>query len=101
VACRSKTKQALAIVVVLVLQRMQGIHPMAMSVSIRLPENIGKALDELAQATERSRTYLIVKALETYLEEYADYLIALERWRDKDDPIISSAEMRKRLARKS
>jgi len=74
---------------------------MAQSVSVRLPGHVARALDELAGATDRSRTYLIVKALETYLEEYADYLIALERWRDKDDPIISSAEMRKRLARKS
>ena len=32
-----------------------------------------------------------------YLHEYADYLIALERQRDKDDLILSADEMRKRL----
>jgi RHH-type rel operon transcriptional repressor/antitoxin RelB len=96
-----RPKKALAFTVMLVLQRMQGFHCMAMSVSVRLPGGIAKALDDLAEATERSRTYLIVKALEEYLDEYADYLIALERWRDKNDPIISSAEMRKRLARKN
>ncbi len=74
---------------------------MAVSLSVRLPENTAKALDELANATERSKTYLIRKALEAYLEEYADYQVALDRLRDKDDPVISAAELRKRLGRKN
>jgi len=73
---------------------------MPISISVRLPESTAKALDELASATERSRTYLILKALETYLAEYADYQVALDRLRDKDDPVISAAELRKRLGRK-
>ncbi len=74
---------------------------MAVSISVRLPESTAKALDELANATERSRTYLILRALETYLAEYADYQVALDRLRDKDDPVISAAELRKRLGRKN
>ena len=74
---------------------------MAVSISLRLPEAIAKALDELASATERSRTYLIRKALEAYMAEYADYQVALDRLKDKDDPVISSAELRKRLGRKN
>ncbi len=70
-----------------------------MLISVRLPESTVKALDDLARATERSRTYLILKALETYLGEYADYQVAIDRLRDKDDPVISSAELRKRLGR--
>ena len=31
------------------------------------------------------------------MAEYADYQVALDRLRDKDDPVISSAELRKRL----
>lgn len=73
---------------------------MAVSVSVRLPESIAKALEELASATERSKTYLIRKALEAYLAEYADYQVALDRLRDKDDPVISAADLRKRLGRK-
>lgn len=73
---------------------------MPVPVSVRLPERTAKALDELASATERSRTYLIVKALEAYLAEAADYQVALDRLRDKDDPVVSSAELRKRLGRK-
>jgi len=74
---------------------------MPVSISLRLPEAIAKALDELASATERSRTYLIRKALEAYMAEYADYQVALDRLRDKDDPVISAAELRKRLGRKN
>ena len=73
---------------------------MAVSVSIRLPERTAKALEELASATERSKTYVIRKALEAYLAEYADYQVALDRLRDKDDPVISAADLRKRLGRK-
>ena len=73
---------------------------MAVSVSIRLPESTAKALEELASATERSKTYVIRKALEAYLAEYADYQVALDRLRDKDDPVISAADLRKRLGRK-
>jgi len=74
---------------------------MPISVSVRLPNNTAKALDELARTTERSKTYLIIKALETYLAEYADYQVALDRLRDKDDPVVSATELRKRLGRKN
>lgn len=73
---------------------------MPVSVSLRLPAKTAKVLDALASATDRSRTYLIVKALEAYLAEAADYQVALDRLRDKDDPVISAAELRRRLARK-
>ena len=73
---------------------------MPVSVSVRLPENVAKDLDEVAIATDRPKTYLIIKALETFLSEYADYQVALDRLRDKDDPIISSAELRNRLSSK-
>jgi RHH-type rel operon transcriptional repressor/antitoxin RelB len=67
---------------------------MSTTVSFRLADEIVRELDELAVALERSKTYIIRKALESYLQEYADYLLALERLRDKDDEIISSDEMR-------
>lgn len=73
---------------------------MPVSISLRLSDTTAKALDELASATERSRTYLIRKALEAYMMECADYQVALGRSRDKDDPVISSAELQKRLGRK-
>jgi RHH-type rel operon transcriptional repressor/antitoxin RelB len=70
---------------------------MSILISLRLPENIVSQLEAVADNTDRSRSYLIKKAIEKYLEEYADYQIALDRLHDKDDKIISSKEMRKRL----
>lgn len=70
---------------------------MPTSISLRLPDETARALEDLARATDRPKSYLIVKALEAYLAESADYQVALDRLRDKDDPLISSSELRKRL----
>ena len=67
---------------------------MATSITVRVPDNLVDQLDELAVSLDRSRAYLVKKAMELYLSEYADYLIALERLRDKDDDILSSQEMK-------
>ena len=73
---------------------------MVNSISVRLADETARALEDLAKATDRPKTYFVEKALESYLAEYADYQVALDRLRDKDDPIVSSAEMRKRIARR-
>jgi len=70
---------------------------MSHAISVRLPDDLTKTLEALAEAIDRPKTYLIKKAIETYLEEYADYQIALDRLRDKDDAILTGAELRKRL----
>ncbi len=66
---------------------------MSDTVSVRLPEDIAKRLDELAKSLDRSKTYIVTKALREYLEEYEDYLIALNRLNDKNDRIISEKEL--------
>lgn len=71
---------------------------MSTAVSIRLSDEIAHELEGLAMTIERSKTYIIRKAIESYLREYADYLVAIERLNDKDDEIISSDETRNRLA---
>jgi len=71
---------------------------MSNAVSVRLPAEIVRELENLANTTERPKTYIIRKAIESYLQESADYLIALERLNDKDDEIISNEEMREGLA---
>jgi RHH-type transcriptional regulator, rel operon repressor / antitoxin RelB len=71
---------------------------MSTAISVRLKEKTARALERLARATDRPKTYFIEKALESYLAEQADYQIALDRLKDKDDPVISSAELRKRFA---
>lgn len=74
---------------------------MSSSVSVRLKDRTARALDRLSKQTDRPRTYFIEKALESYLEEYADYQVALDRLRNKEDPVVSSAELKKRIGRQS
>jgi len=70
---------------------------MATSISLRLPENLAEKLEGIAKTTERSRSYLIRKAVEEYIEEFEDAQIALQRLHDDDDKVISGKELRKRL----
>jgi len=73
---------------------------MSRPISLRLPDRTAQHLEELARATDRPKTYFIEKALESYLAEYADYQVALDRLRDKDDPVIPAGDLKKRVARK-
>jgi len=82
---------------ILVIHCITPVRYMSTAVSIRLPDKMADDLEELASSIDRSKTYVIKKAIEVYLEEYSDYLIALERLRDKDDEIITAEDMRDRL----
>ncbi len=70
---------------------------MSIAVSIRLPEIIAKELNHIAEETERPRSFHVQKALESYIDDFADVQIALDRLRDQKDPVVSSREMRKSL----
>ncbi len=70
---------------------------MSSTISIRLPEEVADLLDKVAEETERSRSFHVQKAVLKYLEEFADAQIALDRLRDKDDPVITTAELRATL----
>jgi len=65
--------------------------------SLRLPEDLAKRLEDLAKSIDRPKTYIIKKALQEYFDEYEDYLIALERLNDKNDRIVSEKELRASL----
>jgi len=70
---------------------------MSTTLSVRLPDDLARRLDEIAKETERAKAFHILKALEAYLEEYADLQVALDRLHDQTDPIVSGKEMRKSL----
>lgn len=67
---------------------------MSTAISVRLPDSVAKKLGRVAKESERSRSFLVQKAVETYLDEFADLQVALDRLRDNSDPVISSKEMR-------
>lgn len=70
------------------------LNRMSVSISIRIPESMANLLDEVAKETERSKSYLIQKAIQQFLEDQADLQIALDRLHDTSDHIISVNEMR-------
>ena len=70
---------------------------MEKTLSVRLPGALMVVLDRVADEVERPRSYLIRKAIEAYVDEYAEYQIALDRLRDKDDKSVTGKELRQRL----
>ncbi len=74
---------------------------MSTALSVRLPEKLANALDQISKETERPKSFHIQKALELYFEERADLQIALDRLNDPTDPIITSDKMREQLGLQS
>ncbi len=67
------------------------------AVSIRLPDDIAKRLQDLAQRTVRSKTYYIREAIKERIEDLEDYYLAaatMERVRKGEEALISSAKVR-------
>ena len=48
-----------------------------MTTAVRLPETLEKRLNHLAKETHRSKSFYIKRAVEDFLEEREDYLLAL------------------------
>lgn len=70
---------------------------MSRAISIRIPDELADQLEGVAKETDRPRSYIVQKALESYLEDIADLQIALDRLRNTGDSVVTSAEMRKSL----
>lgn len=70
---------------------------MSTAISVRLPDDIAIELGEIARETERSKSFLIQKAIEAYLEEMADLQVSLDRLHDTNDEVISLDDMKKNL----
>ena len=59
------------------------------TLSVRVADTLAGKLAKVAKESERSKSFIIQKALETYLEDYADLQIALNRLSDAADPVVS------------
>ncbi len=68
---------------------------MTSPISVRVSDKLVHELEDIASETERSRAFHIQKALETYVEDYADLQIALDRLHDQADDVVSGKELRK------
>jgi len=65
--------------------------------SLRLPENIMSAIQEIAVQRNRKQAEIIREALEWYCEEAADYRIAVDRLLNPSDKVIDEAALREEL----
>ncbi|MBL0174361.1 MAG: ribbon-helix-helix protein, CopG family [Ignavibacteria bacterium] len=70
---------------------------MTTAISIRLPKHLAEQLESIARDTERSRSFIIQKAIEAYLDDRAELQIALDRLHDTADPVVSGKALRKSL----
>jgi len=70
---------------------------MRTALSVRIPGELASKLTEIAKETERSKSFHIQKALESYLNEIADLQVAYDRLHDTTDSIISIEDLRKEL----
>ncbi|MEF9426728.1 MAG: ribbon-helix-helix domain-containing protein [Candidatus Mariimomonas ferrooxydans] len=70
---------------------------MRTALSVRIPGELASKLSEIAKETERSKSFHIQKALESYLNEIADLQVAYDRLHDTTDSIISITDLRNDL----
>ena len=64
--------------------------------ALRLPNDLEKRLDALAKKTGRSKSYYARLAIEEFLQDQEDYLLAINRL-EKDLPGIPIDEVERRL----
>ncbi|MBN1868939.1 ribbon-helix-helix domain-containing protein [Candidatus Sumerlaeota bacterium] len=67
------------------------------TLSVRLPNELAKKLEGVAKEAERPKSFIVQKAIEAYLDDYADLQIALDRLRDPTDALIDGKELRASL----
>ena len=70
---------------------------MSKALSIRIPDDLASKLSEIAEETERPKSFHIQKALESYLNELADLQVAYHRLRDSTDLVIPIEDIRNEL----
>ena len=62
---------------------------MKTTIVISLTEKLKKHLDDIAKETKKPQSFHIQKALEAYIEKFADLRIAIDRLRNPKDEIVS------------
>jgi RHH-type rel operon transcriptional repressor/antitoxin RelB len=67
------------------------------TISVRLSPELAERLDRIARETERSKSFVVQKALESYLEEFADLHVALDRFHNPSDSIVKGTNLRESL----
>jgi len=70
---------------------------MSTALSVRIPVDLASKLSEIAEETERPKSFHVQKALESYLTVCPDLQLAYDGLHDTTDPVITVEDMRKEL----
>ena len=68
---------------------------MKKNISISFDEKLIRKIDDVCRVSERTKSWLVNKAVENYLEEIEDDEIAFQRSKDPDSEFITESELRK------
>jgi RHH-type rel operon transcriptional repressor/antitoxin RelB len=68
-----------------------------MPFSVRLDAEMEKKLEEVAHSLDRSKGWVIREALRHYVQEIADYDVALERLVDPDAKLVDHKDAKRAL----
>jgi RHH-type rel operon transcriptional repressor/antitoxin RelB len=66
-------------------------------ISIRLPDDLSRRLNELAKKTRRTKTSFIREMVEEKLADYEEAYTALERLNDKNARYLTTEELERKL----
>jgi predicted DNA-binding protein len=70
---------------------------MKKNISISLDEEQIKKIDEICRVSERTKSWLVKKAIDNYLEDVEDLEIALERSLTAEKEYLTEAQLRKQI----
>lgn len=64
--------------------------------TVRIESEVEAQLNELAEATGRSKSYYVRQAIQEFLEDRADYLLAIALL-ERDEPTMGIEDLRREL----
>ena len=65
-----------------------------MYMNVRIPEKLGNRLEHMAQETGHTKSYYIRKALEEFIEDREDYILAVARL-EENNPSYTLEEVKR------
>ncbi len=79
---------------------MPNAAPKSIPVTVRIPATLNAKLEQLAQATRRSKSWLAAEAIGAYVATEADYLAAIEEGRTaaREGRLVAHSKVREWLA---
>jgi RHH-type rel operon transcriptional repressor/antitoxin RelB len=70
---------------------------MKKNISLSLDKELIDRIDDVCRVSERTKSWLVNKAVENYLDEIEDTETAFQRSKDLDSEFITEEELRKSL----